>query len=492
MKKLFVILLAFMLVFTLSGFAGGQKEKGGASSGKAAGKAGKPFEGITISVVAHSGHHAAPWYKEADNIKKNLGITLNVIEVSPDELYSREMLELSQRTGAYDLIQYNSAWVGDFENYILPLDKFIAADNDAIGFNDILPAFRKAQDIWGGKKVSITIDGDTFLFYYRKDLFEDPGEQKAFKARYGYALPDPPQTWKQVVDLAQFFTRKKGEKLAGRVLKKDFYGYADQAKRGRVYYWYLFRYVPFSAPNPQYFDPATMKPLINSPKAVKALENMKELLKYSPPGVLSWEWDELYNAAMKDGTVCMWIHWTDEGRGFNTLAPLPVENPPKPVLGIAPCPGVKVNGKLYQYTIVDSAWVVSITKDSKHPDAAYAVLKWMFAPGERNLSFIMNPEYGWDPSRYSQFNSKEWRKKVPGIDRYLSIELKALKHGYPMLKIPGAFEYNDVLDMNVSEYLAGNIKSAQEALDNVAKKWNELNKKFGVDKQKSFYAKMWQ
>ena len=205
MRKAFVILMALMLLAAFSGFAGGQKE-GGTPSGK-------PYEGVKISVVAHSGHHATPWYKEADNIKKSLGITLNVIEVSPDELYSREMLELSQRTGAYDIIQYNSAWVGDFENYILPLDNYIAKDNDAIGFNDILPAFRKAQDIWGGKKVSITIDGDTFLFYYRKDVFQDPGEQKAFKAKYGYALPDPPQTWQQVVDLAQFFTRKKGQSV---------------------------------------------------------------------------------------------------------------------------------------------------------------------------------------------------------------------------------------------------------------------------------------
>lgn len=485
MRKIVVIVVMVMLITGGFVFAGGQKEK-------AAPAGGKPFEGITVSVIAHAGHHAAPWYDEKENIKNKLGITLNVIESTPEELYSKEMLELTQKTGAYDIIQYNSAWVGDYEPYILPLDDYVKKDNDAIGFSDILPAFNKAQNIWGGKKMSITLDGDTFLFYYREDLFQNEAEKAAFKAKYGYALPDPPDTWQQVVDIAKFFTRKKGEKLAGKTLKKDFYGYADQAKRGRVYYWYLFRYVPFSAPNPQYFEPSTMKPLINSPKAVAALDNMKELLKYSPPGVLSWEWDELYNAAMKDGTVCMWIHWTDEGRGFNTLAPLPVENPPKPVLGIAGSPGVKVGGKLYKYTIVDSAWVASITKASKHPDAAYAVLKFMFAPSERNLKFIMNPDYGWDPSRYSQFNSKEWRKDVPGIEAYLAKELEALKEGYPMLKIPGAFEYNDVLDLDVSKYLAGEFNSAQAALDSVAKKWNALNKKFGVDKQKAFYAKMWQ
>ena len=450
----------------------------------------KPYEGVTITVAVHSGHHAAPWYDEAKNIQDELGIKLNVIEISPEEIYSRELLELSQHTGAYDIVQYNSAWIGDYEPYIQPLDNLIAKNGDEIAFGDILPAFRDAQDIWGGKITSVTLDGDTFLLYYREDLFQDPGERAAFKAKYGYELPDPPTTWKQVVDLAQFFTRKKGEKLAGRTLLKDFYGYADQAKRGRVYYWYLFRYIPFSAPNPQYFDPATMKPLINSPGAVAALENMKELLKYSPPGVLGWEWDELYNAAMKDGRIAMWIHWTDEGRGFNTLAPLPVKNPPAPKLGIAATPGVEKNGVLYQYTLVDSAWVASICKDSKHIDAAYAVLTHMFRPGATSLKYIMNPDMGWDPSKYSHFYSPLWRAKVPGIDRYLNAELAALKHGYPCLKIPGAFEYMDALDLNISKYLAGEIPTAKQALDEVANKWEQLTKKFGVESQKAFYAKM--
>lgn len=475
MKKTLAILVCLLLLFTVVAC----KKQGG-------------VKGATVTVVAHSGHHATPWHDEAKNMEDQYGIKLNVIEVTSDELYSREILELTQKTGAYDIVQYNSAWIGDYEQYLLPLDDYVAKDKDAIGYADILPAFNKAQNLWGGKKYSVTLDGDTFLFYYRKDVFQDAGEKAAFKARYGYDLPDPPTTWKQVEDIAKFLTRKKGEKLAGKTLTKDFYGYADQAKRGRVYYWYIFRYVPFSAPNPHYFDPNTMKPLINSPAAVQALESMKRILASSPPGVLSWEWDELFAAAMKDGTVGMWIHWTDEGRGFNTLAPLPVDNPPAPVLGIAPSPGVEKDGKLYQFTIVDPAWVASIVKDSKNPDAAYAALKHMFGPGPTNLKYIMDAAVGWDPSRLSHFNSTEWRKAVPGIEAYLELELKALESGFPMIKIPGAFEYNDILDLNISKFLAGETPTAQAALDTVAAKWDELNNKFGVDKQKGFYAKMWQ
>jgi multiple sugar transport system substrate-binding protein len=451
------------------------------------------FPGVTVTVMAHSGHCAVPWHGEAKAILDTYGIKLNVIETNPDELYSKGMLELTNRSGAYDIIQYNAAWIGDYEQYIQPLDEYVAKDNDAIGFADILPAFNKAQNIWGGKKMSVTLDGDTFLFYYRADVFRDPGEKAAFKAKYKYDLPDPPQTWKQVVDIAQFLTRKKGEKLAGKVLTKDFYGYADQAKRGRVYDWYMQRFPAFTSPSPHYFDPATMAPKINAPGAVASLENMKQLLKYSPPGVLSWEWDELFSAAMKDGTVGMWIHWTDEGRGFNTMAPLPVQNPPKSVMGITPVPGVEVGGKLYKYTMIDTSWVAGICADSKNKDAAYVVLKHVLGPGPVKLGYLMDASVGWDPARISEFNSKEWREKVPGIaENYLNIELKALESGYPFLKIPGAFEYMDTLDLNISKYLAGEFPNAKAALDVVAAKWNELNKKFGVDKQKGYYAKMWQ
>ena len=44
------------------------------------------------------------------------------------------------------------------------------------------------------------------VIYYRKDLWEDPDEQAAFMAEYGYELA-PPTTWQEFTDMAVFFTR---------------------------------------------------------------------------------------------------------------------------------------------------------------------------------------------------------------------------------------------------------------------------------------------
>jgi len=50
-------------------------------------------------------------------------------------------------------------------------------------------------------------EGDADGWAYRKDLFDDPKEQAAFKAKYGYDLAIP-KTYQELMDIAKFFTRK--------------------------------------------------------------------------------------------------------------------------------------------------------------------------------------------------------------------------------------------------------------------------------------------
>ena len=46
----------------------------------------------------------------------------------------------------------------------------------------------------GGKIYGFPDDGDVFLMYYRRDIFEDPAVQKAFKDKTGKDL-SVPKTW---------------------------------------------------------------------------------------------------------------------------------------------------------------------------------------------------------------------------------------------------------------------------------------------------------
>ena len=56
-------------------------------------------------------------------------------------------------------------------------------------------------EYWG-----LPANQDAYGLMYRKDLFEDPKEKEAFKAKYGKDLA-PPQTYQDAKEIAEFFTR---------------------------------------------------------------------------------------------------------------------------------------------------------------------------------------------------------------------------------------------------------------------------------------------
>ena len=54
------------------------------------------------------------------------------------------------------------------------------------------------------------------------------------------------------------------------------------------------------------------------------------------------------------------------------------------------------------------------------------------------------------------------------------------------LRIPGTFEYWDILDKNLSATMAGDM-TAQEALDSTAATWEEITNRLGRDEQMRLY-----
>ena len=57
-----------------------------------------------------------------------------------------------------------------------------------------------------GEFFGLPANQDAYGLTYRKDLFEDPKEKEAFKAKYGRDLAVP-QTYQEAKDVAEFFTR---------------------------------------------------------------------------------------------------------------------------------------------------------------------------------------------------------------------------------------------------------------------------------------------
>ena len=206
--------------------------------------------------------------------------------------------------GAYDVITIAPAWLIDFVDagVVEPLNPYMDQYMNKADLEDYLPVYAadgygRLGDTWYG----LPDDGDVFVQYYRKDIFEDEANKAEFKAKYGYDLA-PAKTYKEFIDICSFLTEK---------LAPDVYGCAYPASwRARPSTGSLD---PSAAPAAQWFDPDTMKATINSEAGVKVLTDMVNPNKSMPPGVQKWGFMEILSAWM-DGKVAMIITWPPIGR----------------------------------------------------------------------------------------------------------------------------------------------------------------------------------
>ncbi|UUZ85192.1 extracellular solute-binding protein [Paenibacillus sp. P26] len=123
-------------------------------------------------------------------------------------LYERMIAGREALSGRYDLFLCVTDWSPEAirDGLLLPLDDYLRHDPPE-GWPDAwAPSMRGLQTGPDDKIYGLPYHDGPEMFIYRSDLFSDPKERAAFAERYGYRLAVP-ETWKQFVDVAQFFTR---------------------------------------------------------------------------------------------------------------------------------------------------------------------------------------------------------------------------------------------------------------------------------------------
>ncbi len=441
------------------------------------------FSNVTINLVGDAGHNLRPYEFWKSEFTK-AGISIQIIEVPFEGVYEKEKTEFIAGTGAFDVVTFYPAYIGDFagNGYLEPLDKYMQKSPSSVwdpNPSDVLAPFWELYCKFGGKVYALPIDGDVHMLMYRKDLFNHPDEKAAFKAKYGKDLM-PPETWDDWLQAGEFFTRKKGEKLAGKVLDRNFYGSAEFAKRGFSFAWFVDRWAAFGEP---YFD-ENMKPMVNTPNAVKALENFVASLDNAPPDVRAYGYDELRDAFIK-GTVAMVVQWTDvPKKGAD-----PSQSAIVGKIGVGRVPGWKIGGKVVHRSLMPVGRVVAVAADSKNKEAAYWVCKHVSY--NRSLENVSTALTGLDPYRKIHFNNPQayamFASKADAQEYLKGVEA-AMADGYPEIFIPGAAQYADSLDLHVNKALAGQ-ETPKEALDAVAKEWDTITRKLNRDKQMALWRK---
>ncbi len=199
------------------------------------------------------------------------------VETTPwSDFQTKAFTEFNAKGSSYDMIVGDSQWLGAASEagHYVDLTQFF--NDNKVG--DIMaPATVKYYAEYpgnSGKYWAIPAEGDAVGWSYRKDWFEDPAEMTAFKAKYGYDLAVPTD-WKQLRDIAEFFNRPDQGRYGIAIYTDNSY---DAMAMG-------FENALFSFGG-ELGDPVTYKVdgIINSDKAIAALDAYKELYGFTPPG----------------------------------------------------------------------------------------------------------------------------------------------------------------------------------------------------------------
>jgi multiple sugar transport system substrate-binding protein len=136
------------------------------------------------------------------------GIKVNIIQEPWGSFGDRFFTEMAAGGSAWDMVIGDSQWLGQgaTQGHYMELTDFFnqtgihkTVTPDTLKYYGEFPG--NSQRYWG-----FPTEGDADGWAYRKDLFENPDEKAAFKAKYGYDL-DVPKDYNQLKDMAEFFTR---------------------------------------------------------------------------------------------------------------------------------------------------------------------------------------------------------------------------------------------------------------------------------------------
>ncbi|SFJ28429.1 carbohydrate ABC transporter substrate-binding protein, CUT1 family [Phyllobacterium sp. CL33Tsu] len=331
-----------------------------------------PYKGVTVRFLTSSNASQDAFSEKIKEIGAAWGMNVEIRKLTTDELQKKVVLDYVAGADTWDLV-YSGGVQRTFQWY-----------NQGI-FDDLAPLIAKYGDKklldWDGISESgrgavmlddhimgLTIAASDQALAYRKDLFENPEEQAAFKAKYGYDLK-PPVTYEQYHDMAAFFTRKKGEKLAGKVLDNDSYGLINSNKKG-TFLWHDYenQLMAFGA---QVCDPKTMKAGLTSPESIKAAEYYKSLIPYWPPDHINMASGETM-ALFAAGRVAMNIEYFDRvvytmGKGEGAITSEQV--------GYTYPPTEDNNARSLKHPYRAGPAVISIFSRSKNKEAAYKLLE---------------------------------------------------------------------------------------------------------------------
>jgi multiple sugar transport system substrate-binding protein len=365
-----------------------------------------PASGPRLVVAVNAGVEGDALKRAAAEYREVSGLRMEVVELPYANLFEKAMFDLDSRTGAYDVIMMDDPWFPRLasQGKLAPIP---GADADFIASS--LNLCREPYP--DGPLYALPQVGNAGFFFYRRDLFE----------KHGLSAP---RTWHEV--------REAARRLHGS--DPGLYGYVMRAAPGNPA---IADFMPILWAFGADLD------RLHTPEAHAALSFMVEMGRYSPPGYVSFNADELA-AHLLQGTAAMSIKWPSWISAMDD----PVKSRVVGLIAFSPMPGQKEPGRSAL-----GNWLLGIPAASRQRDRALAFLRWATdAPQQRRAALRGNP-----PTRRSVFLDPELNRRF----RAYPVQLAALENGRPRPRTPHWNEIENVFGVLVSKANAGSITVAE-------------------------------
>jgi multiple sugar transport system substrate-binding protein len=227
------------------------------------------------------------------------GISVTVVQTPWGDFYNRVGTEWAAKGTSYDMIVGDSQWVGQAvtQGHYIELTDFLVSNGIDQTVTPATLQYYGEYPTGSGRYYAYPTEGDANGWAYRKDLFEDEQNMADFEAAYGYPLAVP-ETWAQLRDIAEFFTRPDD----------GLYGVAIYTQVDYDAITMGFENVMFSYGADWKDADNNVLGVVNSPEAVAALELYRELYSFAPPGTNNAFFQEM-NDAFINGQVAMAMNY---------------------------------------------------------------------------------------------------------------------------------------------------------------------------------------
>jgi trehalose/maltose transport system substrate-binding protein len=362
---------------------------------------------------------------EFERANPGIRVVQQALPSSSDAQHQFYAINLQARSRAFDVLALDVIWVAEFARagWLRDLSGLLPPDAHAAFFRGPMQAVT-----YEGRVYAIPWFIDAGLLYYRKDLL----------AREGFP---PPETWEQLVHIAQSVAAK--ERPAHR---RRFYGFVWQGKQYEGLVCNALEY--FWSNGGGVLRDGQVE--LDRPQNVQALGFMRDLVAeyHVTPDFVTTDTEEPSRRIFGSGRAVFLRNWPYAWSLF--------ERPGSPVrgkVGVAVLPHFPGHASAAAL----GGWQLGVNAFSRHPRAAERLVAFLTSPAAQRALALA---YGLNPTRRALYRDPALLEAQPFLGRLEAV----FEHARPRPVTPYYIMISQVLQSELSAALAG-MRSPQAALE---------------------------